>query len=529
MLFDHHILFTKQFSYKTMNFLYNDNELNSTFVMSIIVAPVTMAVISFVTGNLSKQVSFVMDFLVSLIAKKETVAIFVSVQTKIFSQVYGKCVELGVFDKAPYTEITFNKEIVKGNIQTIYNDKKDEPIYVPSTCGNNNDGNKKSCTECGSFRLEKSKALVNVSCNNMDFRYSIYKQTEGLQFSITSYVPSAFIRFIARICSIKYFATGIHEQKLELQEWLCSGDTNIISSKSIKEQIGVWKPRSDCTFWQCMYVNVRLSHTVILPDGVYSRILERCRDTLSVDYGKDCLITGCPWRLGVTLHGPPGVGKTSLVQALAYDLGATFCALNLSVLDDAKLISLFTNLPSNENGTIVLIEDIDDCEASHLRLSSESTDATNDNSGHKKKSSVSAAGLFNILDGIYGPSQCVFIITTNHLDKLDPAITREGRAGDVVVRISPPGPQEVERAFMLTFANFTSWVTNTKISKHNRGCLTNKEHIISSDYLKQKARKFANTVINPISMSAVRSFLNANRKSNNLDEVIRKASEIRTL
>ena len=58
------------------------------------------------------------------------------------------------------------------------------------------------------------------------------------------------------------------------------------------------------------------------------------------------------------LHGPPGSGKSSFIQALAGSLSYDICLLNLSErgLADDKLIHLLSNTPER---SIVLIEDID--------------------------------------------------------------------------------------------------------------------------------------------------------------------------
>lgn len=67
---------------------------------------------------------------------------------------------------------------------------------------------------------------------------------------------------------------------------------------------------------------------------------------------------GIPYRRGYLLHGPPGSGKTSFIQALAGALSYDICVLNLSErgLADDKLFHLLSNVPER---SFVLIEDID--------------------------------------------------------------------------------------------------------------------------------------------------------------------------
>lgn len=69
-------------------------------------------------------------------------------------------------------------------------------------------------------------------------------------------------------------------------------------------------------------------------------------------------VLGIPYRRGYLLHGPPGSGKTSFIQALAGSLSYDICLLNLSErgLADDKLFHLMSNAPER---SFILIEDID--------------------------------------------------------------------------------------------------------------------------------------------------------------------------
>lgn len=495
---------------------------SNTLIMSLFVTPITMTLLSFITGNLSKQISFVVESLNSIIIKKESITIFVSTDTSMFSHIYGKCQKLGIFDNSEQYEITIKNEMIKANLHNHYTGEKNDPVMFPS--GNSK---KEKNAKCGSFRLENCKSLVEVSCTEINFRSTNCDNKEGLYFTITSYVPSVFIRFLLSVFGLTFFIYSMKEQKQELKEWLFSGYKDVETRKDVIQQISTWKPCPIMFYWKNTYVPVRKSHTIILPEGVYDNMLERCRDVLSLEYGKDCRETGTPWRIGMTLHGPPGGGKTSIVQALASDLGASLCILHISGLDDYKIMSLFSSLPCNEKGTILLIEDIDDCVGSCMRSCSADQ---NNNSKNNLGSNVSAATLFNVLDGIHGPSQCVIIITTNYIEKLDTAITREGRCGDLVIRIDPPGPKEIEKAFVLAYSTMYKRMMNrTHTTNKNVGSCYQNIHEFH-DILRQKSREFAETVKNPISMSAVRSFLNAHRNDDDFDKVIQKASkEIRTL
>lgn len=67
---------------------------------------------------------------------------------------------------------------------------------------------------------------------------------------------------------------------------------------------------------------------------------------------------GIPYRRGYLLHGPPGSGKTSFIQALAGELEKNICILNVNDMGmtDDRLAHLLNNIPPS---SILLLEDID--------------------------------------------------------------------------------------------------------------------------------------------------------------------------
>jgi mitochondrial chaperone BCS1 len=120
---------------------------------------------------------------------------------------------------------------------------------------------------------------------------------------------------------------------------------------------------------------------------------------------------GIPWRRGYLLYGPPGNGKSSLITALAGALKRSVCVLNLSsgAVTDESLLNLLTDAPE---GSLILLEDIDAIFV-----------------GRKKdaETKLSFNGLLNALDGVTAQQGRMVFMTTNHLEKLDPALVRPGR------------------------------------------------------------------------------------------------------
>jgi mitochondrial chaperone BCS1 len=139
---------------------------------------------------------------------------------------------------------------------------------------------------------------------------------------------------------------------------------------------------------------------------------------------------GVPYHRGYLLFGPPGTGKTSLVSAVAAKFGMSIYAVNLVEFNDRSLKSAMNDVPEN---SIILFEDID-CmkagnrrpEAEEIRMKQETT------SGNQKNDSpaglnVTLSGLLNVLDGFHAPENVVFVMTTNKIEQLDPALLRPGR------------------------------------------------------------------------------------------------------
>jgi mitochondrial chaperone BCS1 len=139
---------------------------------------------------------------------------------------------------------------------------------------------------------------------------------------------------------------------------------------------------------------------------------------------------GVPYHRGYLFYGPPGTGKTSLVSALAARFGLSIYTVNLADFSDRSLMSAVNQVPQH---SVLLLEDIDCMRGSQSRAGSESGSGQTASATPGAKENVSTqtgvtlSGLLNVLDGFYAPTGVLFVMTTNHVDKLDQALLRPGR------------------------------------------------------------------------------------------------------
>ncbi|KAK0734930.1 BCS1 N terminal-domain-containing protein [Lasiosphaeria miniovina] len=161
--------------------------------------------------------------------------------------------------------------------------------------------------------------------------------------------------------------------------------------------------------------------SVILDEGVKERIVADVRDFLAAQQWYTD--RGVPYRRGYLLYGPPGTGKTSFIQALAGELDYSVAMINLSEvgMTDDLLSQLLTQLPEK---SILLLEDVDAALTNRKQR---------DPDGYSGRT-VTASGLLNALDGLAAGEDRIAFLTTNHIDRLDPALIRPGRV-DMMVRI----------------------------------------------------------------------------------------------
>ena len=203
-------------------------------------------------------------------------------------------------------------------------------------------------------------------------------------------------------------------------------------------------------------VNVYKSSTTF--DNIFfegkANVLQRLTDFMKErEFYK---MLGKPWKIGILLTGEPGCGKTSLIRAIANFFKRSIKDVQFNRMGDIDDLEGCFNCVEYDNrgmgpeDVVLVAEDID-CmnfdvikkrtaeesknditerlkpfksdEAKAIMMAISSPTVQNNKSGRE----ITLSYLLNILDGISNADGRIFIASTNHVDKIDPAALRPGR------------------------------------------------------------------------------------------------------
>lgn len=172
--------------------------------------------------------------------------------------------------------------------------------------------------------------------------------------------------------------------------------------------------------WQAIPRAKRPIETVFANAGMKAALVEKVRWFLDNEawYAQ----RGLTYKLVILLHGAPGTGKSSLIQAIASQFNRDLYCVD-------SLLAIGPDIGRFKNG-ILAIEDIDTLGA--LRREDGAPQGGSAPIGTAARGvAVEPKALLhsvlNTLDGLATPHGLITIITTNHVEALDPAMVRPCR------------------------------------------------------------------------------------------------------
>lgn len=129
-----------------------------------------------------------------------------------------------------------------------------------------------------------------------------------------------------------------------------------------------------------------------------------------------------PWKFCALLHGRPGCGKTSTILAIASALGRDVWYIDIKNTTPSDL----TRAMMAPDHYIYVFEDID-AACSSSPIASREGGRAGQSASEQQCGGLSLADLLNVTDGFLSGFGSICMFTTNHVEKLDPALIRPGR------------------------------------------------------------------------------------------------------
>lgn len=127
---------------------------------------------------------------------------------------------------------------------------------------------------------------------------------------------------------------------------------------------------------------------------------------------------GLAWKMGLMFEGMPGTGKSSFARHIAHHFKMDLYHANLKQFSNDHLVQFYANYAKGTCPKIFLFEDVD-C-------------VFDKRDG--EEFGIDFNEFINKLDGVRQYPGVLTIMTTNHLEKIDPAIATRDSSGEIITR-----------------------------------------------------------------------------------------------